>query len=324
MSANILRLSILPVSRLSRVLGSLAAVALVVPIAACGSSDNTPEQSGTIEQATAEPADEEIQNVEVTVPAPSAEEQDSQHATVLALASYLEVQIMFSEYLDMAESPSRDLQALEALWDQIEAALPATEELIRGAALALQAEYGEDWRDESLLDSEDLAGGDEWATSAAGEGAIGDVAASAALDNMDSGFGALETYPAAYVPGRHPTVPMKTWEERFTAGFDQAQPGRQLGSLATMLNTDVKTVKRLLDSSQGVVRDASLQDADTVDDALFRVTQGRRSALKVVLIGAGIAATYGVMTLGAPVLAGVAGVAICVQGADMVLEIVKG
>ena len=91
MSANILRLSILPVSRLSRVLGSLAAVALVVPIAACGSSDNTPEQSGTIEQATAEPADEEIQNVEVTVPAPSAEEQDSQHATVLALASYLEV-----------------------------------------------------------------------------------------------------------------------------------------------------------------------------------------------------------------------------------------
>ena len=128
-------------------------------MAACSSKDDVaghavdPEKLA-FKQGTSEPADLEVQNVEVVVPAPSPEEQDSQQATVVALTSYLEVQIMYAEYLDMAESPEPDFDALGALGDQIEVSLGETEQLIRGAALTVQEELGSDWRDNSLLDQD--------------------------------------------------------------------------------------------------------------------------------------------------------------------------
>ena len=301
-------------------LASLAAVALALPMAACSSKDDVaghavdPEKLA-FKQGTSEPADLEVQNVEVVVPAPSPEEQDSQQATVVALTSYLEVQIMYAEYLDMAESPEPDFDALGALGDQIEVSLGETEQLIRGAALTVQEELGSDWRDNSLLDQEDLVD-DDWATASPAENTTTDMAASFA----DSFPGA----PANYVSSPGPILPAAgDWAENFSDGFQKAPNGKKLGTLATMMNSDVKTMKRLLDSSQGIVQDASQSDAQKAE-GLWRVVEGAKSGLKVVLIGAGMAATFATMTTAGPVLAGVAGVALCVQGGDMLLEIVKG
>ena len=129
---------------------SLVALVLVLPLAACSSSGGlaghvvSPEKLALKQGSGASVGG--VQSVQVVVPAPSEAELESGQAVTIALTSYLEAQVMYVEYLDMAESADPDFEAVEALGDRIEAHLAETEPLIRGAALALQAELGADNR----------------------------------------------------------------------------------------------------------------------------------------------------------------------------------
>ena len=304
---------------------SLVALVLVLPLAACCSSGGlaghvvSPEKLALKQGSGASVGG--VQSVQVVVPAPSEAELESGQAVTIALTSYLEAQVMYVEYLDMAESADPDFEAVEALGDRIEAHLAETEPLIRGAALALQAELGADWRDESLLEEDDLVGGDGWATATSAERVVSDLAAP-----LVDGFPASS---AAYVSASVPTSPRPAasdaewWADSFSREFDKAPIGNKMGTLATMMNTDVKMIQRRLEESQGIVR-GKTQSAVQKSESLWRLVEGAKSGLKVLLIGAGMTATWTTLVTAGPVLAGIAGVALCVQGGDMLLEIVKG
>ena len=304
---------------------SLVALVLVLPLAACSSSGGlaghvvSPEKLALKQGSGASVGG--VQSVQVVVSAPSEAELESGQAVTIALTSYLEAQVMYVEYLDMAESADPDFEAVEALGDRIEAHLAETEPLIRGAALALQAELGADWRDESLLEEDDLVGGDGWATATSAERVVSDLAAP-----LVDGFPASS---AAYVSASVPTSPRPAasdaewWADSFSREFDKAPIGNKMGTLATMMNTDVKTIQRRLEESQGIVR-GKTQSAVQKSESLWRLVEGAKSGLKVLLIGAGMTATWTTLVTAGPVLAGIAGVALCVQGGDMLLEIVKG
>lgn len=319
-----------------RLVMAVAATALVLPMAACQKQAPTPvdPSKAGAKDTTPAPAttDAEVQTVTYEVSAPSPETQAADNAIVSATTSYAYAVVLFDELLEAGESGDRSSSELAALLAEVEEAFSEAESEVQEAAAALQQELGSNWRDLDLLEAEDLAD-DSWA----------DAAIDPALLQDDlSVDGAAAGQPAAFagtpVPSAGETSSLPTvqpplafgaeagdeWMDRVLLPKARDLPGAHLGSLATMMNTDVRAARSLLEAAEDMI--------EASPGAWHNLKTTAVTTMRVGVKGVGMALTGSAVAMAAPIAGTAAGatviaagtIALALQAADMAIEIVKG
>lgn len=317
-----------------RAVTAVAATALVLPMAACQSGGDQPTDKTSMKGSVSASVSG-VQRVAYTLPAPSPQQQDSDNALAAAMTSYAYAVLLLDELLEAGESGEVDPGELQGMLDQTRAAYQQAELDIRAAAAALQRELGSDWRDLDLLEPEDLED-NTWASAVQGSDPFKDQLGE---------DGAAVVEPAAWDATAAPTVTppcaLNADEDDGEAEdsvFDRVllddprdAPGKHLGSLATMMNTGASAADEVLAAAQELL-EAGREWVQEHPEAWHTLATTAHTTVRVGVKAGGIALTGAAVGLAIPVGGTVAGaaavlggtVAVMMQGADLIFEVVKG